>query len=113
MQTLIPLKKTSKVASSRKISSAASLKCVLFGLKNPITAIEVLKAIQKLPKGKAAGPSGISFDLLKIACSSAPEIADDLAHYFQQLIVLKINPPFELLAARLIAFSKAWKRNQT
>ncbi|KAL0226349.1 hypothetical protein P9112_013673 [Eukaryota sp. TZLM1-RC] len=52
------------------------------------------------------GPSGISFDLLKIACSSAPEIADDLAHYFQQLIVLKINPPFELLAARLIALVK-------
>ncbi|KAL0227137.1 hypothetical protein P9112_014461 [Eukaryota sp. TZLM1-RC] len=45
----------------------------------------------------ALRPSGISFDLLKIACSSAPEIADDLAHYFQQLIVLKINPPFELL----------------
>ncbi|KAL0226181.1 hypothetical protein P9112_013505 [Eukaryota sp. TZLM1-RC] len=36
----------------------------------------------------------------------APEIADDLAHYFQQLIVLKINPPFELLAARLIALVK-------
>ncbi|KAL0215047.1 hypothetical protein P9112_007231 [Eukaryota sp. TZLM1-RC] len=77
-----------------------------FWIENPITAIEVLKAIQKLPKGKAAGPSGIFFDLLKIACSSAPEIADDLAHYFQQLIVLKINPPFELLAARLIALVK-------
>ncbi|KAL0208312.1 hypothetical protein P9112_010899 [Eukaryota sp. TZLM1-RC] len=77
-----------------------------FWIENPITAIEVLKAIQKLPKGKAAGPSGISFDLLKIACSSAPEIADDLAHYFQQLIVLKINPPSELLAARLIALVK-------
>ncbi|KAL0219404.1 hypothetical protein P9112_005057 [Eukaryota sp. TZLM1-RC] len=77
-----------------------------FWIENPITAIEVLKAIQKLPKGKAAGPSGISFDLLKIACSSAPEIPDDLAHYFQQLIVLKINPPFELLAARLIALVK-------
>ncbi|KAL0226401.1 hypothetical protein P9112_013725 [Eukaryota sp. TZLM1-RC] len=38
-----------------------------FWIENPITAIEVLKAIQKLPKGKAAGPSGISFDLLKIA----------------------------------------------
>ncbi|KAL0205928.1 hypothetical protein P9112_001235 [Eukaryota sp. TZLM1-RC] len=56
--------------------------------------------------GKAAGPSGISFDLLKIACSSAPEIPDDLAHYFPQLNVLKINPPFELLAARLIALVK-------
>ncbi|KAL0222909.1 hypothetical protein P9112_002299 [Eukaryota sp. TZLM1-RC] len=75
-------------------------------IENPITSIEVLKAIQKLPKGKAAGPSGISFDLLKIACSSASEIADDLAHYFQQLIVLKINPPFELLDARLIALVK-------
>ncbi|KAL0214148.1 hypothetical protein P9112_006332 [Eukaryota sp. TZLM1-RC] len=77
-----------------------------FWIENPITSIEVLKAIQKLPKGKAAGPSGISFDLLKIACCSAPEIADDLAHYFQQLIVLKINPASELLATRLIALVK-------
>ncbi|KAL0214375.1 hypothetical protein P9112_006559 [Eukaryota sp. TZLM1-RC] len=77
-----------------------------FWIENPITAIEVFNAIQKLPKGKAAGPSGISLDLLKIACSSAPEIADDLAHYYQQLIVLKINPPFELLAARLLALVK-------
>ncbi|KAL0215787.1 hypothetical protein P9112_007971 [Eukaryota sp. TZLM1-RC] len=60
-----------------------------------------------MTKGKAAGPSEISFDLLKIACSSAPAIADDLAHYFQQLIVLKINPPFEILAARLIALVKS------
>ncbi|KAL0218360.1 hypothetical protein P9112_004013 [Eukaryota sp. TZLM1-RC] len=77
-----------------------------FWIENLITAIEVLKAIQKLPKGKAAGPFGISFDLLKIACSSVPEIGDDLAHYFQQLIVSKINLPFELLAARLIASVK-------
>ncbi|KAL0219851.1 hypothetical protein P9112_005504 [Eukaryota sp. TZLM1-RC] len=84
-----------------------------FWIENPITAIEVLKAIQKLPKGKAAGPSGISFDLLKIACSSAPEIADDLAHYFQQLIVLKINPPFELLAAPSIVFDRVKDKAST
>ncbi|KAL0227087.1 hypothetical protein P9112_014411 [Eukaryota sp. TZLM1-RC] len=77
-----------------------------FWIENPISVIEVSKAIQKLPKGKTAGPSGISFDLLKTACSKAPEIAADLAHYIQQLIVLKINPPYELLAARLIALVK-------
>ncbi|KAL0219411.1 hypothetical protein P9112_005064 [Eukaryota sp. TZLM1-RC] len=95
----------------QKLHPQENFKCSKFDecpfcIENPITAIEVLKAIQKLPKGKTAGPSGISFDLLKIACSSASEIADDLAHYFQQLIVLKINPPFELLAARLIALVK-------
>ncbi|KAL0204729.1 hypothetical protein P9112_000036 [Eukaryota sp. TZLM1-RC] len=85
-----------------------------FWIENPITAIEVLTAIQKnYLRGKQQAHLEFLFDLLKIACSSVPEIADDLAHYFQQLIVLKINPPFELLAARLIAFSKAWKRNQT
>ncbi|KAL0227224.1 hypothetical protein P9112_014548 [Eukaryota sp. TZLM1-RC] len=79
---------------------------VLFGLKYAISAIEVSKAISKLPKGKAAGPSEISFDLLKIACFSAPEIVDDLANFFQKLIVLKIDPPFELLTARLIVLIK-------
>ncbi|KAL0224468.1 hypothetical protein P9112_003858 [Eukaryota sp. TZLM1-RC] len=72
-----------------------------FEIKNQFYQLYII-----LPKGKEAGPSGISFDLLKIACSSAPEISDDLAHYFQQLIVLKINPPFELLATRLIALVK-------
>ncbi|KAL0224260.1 hypothetical protein P9112_003650 [Eukaryota sp. TZLM1-RC] len=75
-----------------------------FRIEYPISAIEVFKAINKLPKEKATGPSGIYFDLLKIACSSA---AIDLAHYFPQLTVVKINyPPCELLATRLIALVK-------
>ncbi|KAL0211149.1 hypothetical protein P9112_009447 [Eukaryota sp. TZLM1-RC] len=83
----------------------------LFGSLAP-TALRFLDDFEMIVKRRTGrnfnrlGPSGISFDLLKIACSSAPEIADDLAHYFQQLIVLKINPPFELLAARLIALVK-------
>ncbi|KAL0219384.1 hypothetical protein P9112_005037 [Eukaryota sp. TZLM1-RC] len=57
----------------------------------------------------------IKFFILKICYSgkfthtlrsTPPSIWVDLAHYFQQLIVLKINPPFELLAARLIALVK-------
>ncbi|KAL0209068.1 hypothetical protein P9112_011655 [Eukaryota sp. TZLM1-RC] len=104
MQILKPLKNF-KSYILKNISSAEPDVCP-FWIENPISASEFLKAIQKLSKEKAAGPSGISFDLLKIACSSAPEIAEDLAHYFHQMVVLKINLPFDLLAARLIASIK-------
>ncbi|KAL0216139.1 hypothetical protein P9112_008323 [Eukaryota sp. TZLM1-RC] len=63
-------------------------------------------AINHLPKGKAAGPSGISFDILKSACRKAPEICDDLAEYFQNVVCLNSISPTELLAARLIALVK-------
>ncbi|KAL0220135.1 hypothetical protein P9112_005788 [Eukaryota sp. TZLM1-RC] len=78
-----------------------------FWTNNPINASEVLALIKKLPNGKAAGPSGISFDILKTACNKTPEIADELAFYFQQLVSLKVVPPPELTAARLIALVKA------
>ncbi|KAL0241514.1 hypothetical protein GEMRC1_006749 [Eukaryota sp. GEM-RC1] len=46
-----------------------------FWIDNPIFPTEASSAIARLPKGKAAGPSGISFDLLKAACKAAPEIS--------------------------------------
>ncbi|KAL0241528.1 hypothetical protein GEMRC1_006763 [Eukaryota sp. GEM-RC1] len=77
-----------------------------FWIDNPIFPTEVANATARLPKGKAAGPSGISFDLLKTACNAAPEISEDLANYFQQMVCLKVIPPIELTAARLIALVK-------
>ncbi|KAL0227073.1 hypothetical protein P9112_014397 [Eukaryota sp. TZLM1-RC] len=77
-----------------------------FRTNNPINSSEVLALIKKLPNGKAAGPLGISFDVLKTACNKTPEIADDLAFYFQQLVSLNVVPPSELTAARLIALVK-------
>ncbi|KAL0243034.1 hypothetical protein GEMRC1_005597 [Eukaryota sp. GEM-RC1] len=77
-----------------------------FWIDNPIFPTEVANAIARLPKGKAAGPSSISFDLLKAACKAAPEISKDLANYFQQMVCLKVIPPIELTAARLIALVK-------
>ncbi|KAL0218954.1 hypothetical protein P9112_004607 [Eukaryota sp. TZLM1-RC] len=78
----------------------------MFWIDAPINSSEVQTAINHLPKGKAAGPSGISFDILKSACRKAPEICDDLAEYFQNLVCLNSIPPTELLAARLIALIK-------
>ncbi|KAL0227096.1 hypothetical protein P9112_014420 [Eukaryota sp. TZLM1-RC] len=80
-----------------------------YWLENPFQAQEVLNAVAKLPKGKAAGPSGISFDLLKTACKNAPEICEDLASYFQNLMCLNYVPPHELTAARLVALVKPGK----
>ncbi|KAL0204807.1 hypothetical protein P9112_000114 [Eukaryota sp. TZLM1-RC] len=77
-----------------------------FWTNNPINASEVPALIKKLPNGKAAGLSGISLDISKTACDKTPEIADDLAFYFQQLVSLKVVPPPELTATRLIAFMK-------
>ncbi|KAL0226243.1 hypothetical protein P9112_013567 [Eukaryota sp. TZLM1-RC] len=80
-----------------------------YWLENPFQAQEVLNAVAKLPKGKAAGPSGISFDLLKTACKNAPEIVEDLASYFQNLMCLNYVPPPGLTAARLVALVKPGK----
>ncbi|KAL0245898.1 hypothetical protein GEMRC1_007115 [Eukaryota sp. GEM-RC1] len=77
-----------------------------FWIDNPIFPTEVANAIARLPKSKAAGPSGILLDLLKAACKSAPEASEDLANYFQQLVCLKDIPPIELTATRLIAVVK-------
>ncbi|KAL0226776.1 hypothetical protein P9112_014100 [Eukaryota sp. TZLM1-RC] len=83
-----------------------------YWLENPFQAQEVFNAIVKLPKGKAAGPSGISFDLLKTACKNTPEISEDLAIYFQSLMCLNYVPPPELTAARLVALVKPGKSNK-
>ncbi|KAL0244719.1 hypothetical protein GEMRC1_008801 [Eukaryota sp. GEM-RC1] len=74
-----------------------------FWIDNPIFPTEVANAIARLLKGKAAEPSGISFDLLKTAYKAAPEISKDLANYSQQMVCLTVIPPIELAAARLIA----------
>ncbi|KAL0215044.1 hypothetical protein P9112_007228 [Eukaryota sp. TZLM1-RC] len=71
-----------------------------------INLSEVQTAINHLPKGKAAGPYSISFDILKSDCRKAPKICDDLAEYFQNLVCLNTIFPTELLAARLIALVK-------
>ncbi|KAL0250947.1 hypothetical protein GEMRC1_000161 [Eukaryota sp. GEM-RC1] len=90
----------------KKSFCTLNLKFVSSGFDNPIFPTEVANAIARLPKGKAAGPSGISVDLLKGACKAASEISIDLADYFQQLVCLKVIPPIELTAARLIALVK-------
>ncbi|KAL0229213.1 hypothetical protein GEMRC1_013833 [Eukaryota sp. GEM-RC1] len=69
-----------------------------FWIDNPIFPTEVANAIARFPKGKAA--------LLKAACKAAPEISKDLANYFQQMVCLKVIPPIELTAARLIVLVK-------
>ncbi|KAL0214154.1 hypothetical protein P9112_006338 [Eukaryota sp. TZLM1-RC] len=85
-------------------ASAASMTSDVF--------FNIFNAIAKLPKGKAAGPSGNSFDLLKTACKNTPEISEDLAIYFQNLMCLNYVPPPELTAARLVALVKPGKSNK-
>ncbi|KAL0221644.1 hypothetical protein RCL1_001498 [Eukaryota sp. TZLM3-RCL] len=73
---------------------------------NPINEEEVTKAILRLPSGKAPGPSGISFDLLKSVVRQNSLIIADLVVFFNNLISLKIKPPQEFTASRLIALTK-------
>ncbi|KAL0207947.1 hypothetical protein P9112_010534 [Eukaryota sp. TZLM1-RC] len=84
-----------------------------YWLENPFQAHEVFIDVAKLPKRKAAGPSGFSFDLLKTAYKNTPEISEDLAIYFQNLMCLNYVPPPELTAARLVALMKLGKSNKS
>ncbi|KAL0207440.1 hypothetical protein P9112_012068 [Eukaryota sp. TZLM1-RC] len=63
-------------------------------------------AINHLFKGKAACPSGISFDVLRFLCRKAPEVCEDFAEFFHNLVCLNTTLPSELLVARLIVLVK-------
>ncbi|KAL0216963.1 hypothetical protein RCL1_007446 [Eukaryota sp. TZLM3-RCL] len=73
---------------------------------NPINEEEVTEAILRLPSGKAPGPSGISFDLLKSVVRQNSPIIADLVVFVNNLNSLIIKPPKEFTASRLIALTK-------
>ncbi|KAL0248744.1 hypothetical protein GEMRC1_003978 [Eukaryota sp. GEM-RC1] len=72
----------------------------------PITPSDVMKAISNAKSGKAAGPSGPSFDHLKIAVTHAPEVAEDLAYFFNLICSQPHKFPLALKNSRLVALSK-------
>ncbi|KAL0242556.1 hypothetical protein GEMRC1_005119 [Eukaryota sp. GEM-RC1] len=65
-----------------------------------------MKAISNAKSGKAAGPSGLSFDHLKIAVTHAPEVAEDLAYFFNLICSQPHKFPLALKNSRLVAVSK-------
>ncbi|KAL0221364.1 hypothetical protein RCL1_001218 [Eukaryota sp. TZLM3-RCL] len=87
LKQLMDLHPVENFSSSKPLSSNQ------YWSTNPIKADELLKAILHLPSGKAAGPSGISFDLLKSVVRQNSFIVDDLA-------------PKQFTASRLIALRK-------
>ncbi|KAL0239775.1 hypothetical protein GEMRC1_009883 [Eukaryota sp. GEM-RC1] len=60
---------------------------------NPITASEVLDCIRSLLSGRAAGPSGLSYDHLKAVINICSEVADDLAVFFNNFIMRRCKMP--------------------
>ncbi|KAL0205855.1 hypothetical protein P9112_001162 [Eukaryota sp. TZLM1-RC] len=74
--------------------------------QNPLSEKEVETAIFRLPSGKAPGPSGITFDMLKSMCRQNAFIIKDLCSFFQDVLTMKIVPPKELSASRLVALTK-------
>ncbi|KAL0214944.1 hypothetical protein P9112_007128 [Eukaryota sp. TZLM1-RC] len=77
-----------------------------FWKQNPLSEKEVETAIFRLPSGKAPGPSGITFDMLKSVCRQNAFIIKDLCSFFQDVLTMKIVPPKELSASRLVALTK-------
>ncbi|KAL0232960.1 hypothetical protein GEMRC1_011707 [Eukaryota sp. GEM-RC1] len=78
--------------------------------KNPILSDELLNLILKLPCGKAPGPSGITFDILKAVCRQNSLIVDDLCDFFNDVLLLKVVALKELSASRLVALVKPNKK---
>ncbi|KAL0225229.1 hypothetical protein RCL1_003141 [Eukaryota sp. TZLM3-RCL] len=74
--------------------------------ENPIRTKEVDAIVTTLPRGKAAGPSKISFDIIKDCCASSPFICEDLAVFFQNLMIVSQSAPNEMCSSRLVALSK-------
>ncbi|KAL0215011.1 hypothetical protein P9112_007195 [Eukaryota sp. TZLM1-RC] len=77
-----------------------------FFTANPITCDEVSVAIKGLPSGRSAGPSGLSYDHLKSAVNICPEIVDDLAFFFNSVIMGRFKLPQAVTTSRLVALSK-------
>ncbi|KAL0233171.1 hypothetical protein GEMRC1_011916 [Eukaryota sp. GEM-RC1] len=75
-------------------------------MSNPVQPEEVIMVIKSLPSGRAAGPSGLSYDHLKVAANFIPEIAADLALFYNDIILKRRKLPSALTASRLVALEK-------
>ncbi|KAL0228364.1 hypothetical protein RCL1_004507 [Eukaryota sp. TZLM3-RCL] len=100
------LKQLNDLHPVESFSSSKPLSSNQYWSTNPIKADEVLKAILHLPSGKAAGPSGISFDLLKSVVRQNSFIVDDLVLFFNNLLTLKYKAPKQFTASGPIALRK-------
>ncbi|KAL0246558.1 hypothetical protein GEMRC1_007770 [Eukaryota sp. GEM-RC1] len=72
----------------------------------PVLVDEILQLISSSPSGRAAGPSGMSFDHFKIAVNAVPEICEDLAVFFNEVLLGTKKLPHALCSSRLVALSK-------
>ncbi|KAL0244468.1 hypothetical protein GEMRC1_008552 [Eukaryota sp. GEM-RC1] len=82
----------------------------LYWKENPIRVDELMSCILKLPSGKAPGPSGITFDMLKSVSRQNSLIVEDLCLFFNNVLLSKVVPPKELSASRLVALIKPNKK---
>ncbi|KAL0235357.1 hypothetical protein GEMRC1_001939 [Eukaryota sp. GEM-RC1] len=72
----------------------------------PVLVDEILQLISSSPSGRAAGPSGMSFDHFKIAVNAVPEICEDLAVFFNEVLLGTKKLPHALCSSRLVALNK-------
>ncbi|KAL0217766.1 hypothetical protein RCL1_008895 [Eukaryota sp. TZLM3-RCL] len=102
-QTLLALKKLHPVEEFQLSKPEAHS----FWSDTPISKNEVDDIISCLPLGKAAGPSKLTFDILKDYTSAQSVISEDLACFFQNLMMLSCKAPLEMSASHLVALSKS------
>ncbi|KAL0218126.1 hypothetical protein RCL1_008974 [Eukaryota sp. TZLM3-RCL] len=102
-QTLLALKKLHPVEEFQLSKPEAHS----FWSDTPISKNEVDDINSCLPHGKAAGPSKLTFDILKDCTSAQSVISEDLACFFQNLMMLSCKAPLEMSASRLVALIKS------
>ncbi|KAL0211300.1 hypothetical protein P9112_009598 [Eukaryota sp. TZLM1-RC] len=73
---------------------------------NFVTCVEISVAIKGVPSGRSPGPSGLSYDYLKSTVNICPEIVDDLAFFFNSVIMGRFKLPQALTSSRLVALIK-------
>ncbi|KAL0246846.1 hypothetical protein GEMRC1_008052 [Eukaryota sp. GEM-RC1] len=68
--------------------------------------MEIIQLISSSPSGRAAGPSGMSFDHFKKTVNDVPEICEDLAVFFNEVLLGTKKLPHALCSSRLGALNK-------
>ncbi|KAL0220831.1 hypothetical protein RCL1_000685 [Eukaryota sp. TZLM3-RCL] len=74
--------------------------------RHPIKSKELFNALKTRKSSSAPGPSGLSYDHLKLAFEISITLVDDCCSYFNKILTGKVVLPEALTASNLVALSK-------
>ncbi|KAL0213539.1 hypothetical protein RCL1_007165 [Eukaryota sp. TZLM3-RCL] len=74
---------------------------------HPVRPKELYDALKSRKSGSAPGPSGLSYDHLKLAFEFSYTLVDDCCSYYKKVLTGKVVLPEALTASKLVALSKS------